>query len=271
MRMIHRTSAVVLLVFIAAHLANHLLALKGIEAHIAVMKQLRACYRHPFAEGLLLIAVLAQVITGSLLFWRTRRSLRGFWPRLRTYSGLAIAFFLLQHVPAVLFGRLLQGFDTNFYFAAAVLQGGVHQYYFLLYYLVGVTSASCTSPRLCIFVYRMCGGGKASASSIPIRGPARIAKFIFAVRDKGGRKSFYALRLNNTFGVLSYAGEAPYALQLFEFGAHDLQASYVIRNPDKLQHFSDRQALLRAGIIKPLTQFMGLKSTLLMLWRQLWR
>ena len=140
LKKIHRTSAVVLLAFTTAHLANHLLALQGIEAHIALMKQLRACYRHPFAEGLLLIAVLAQVITGSLLFWRTRHTLRGFWPRLRAYSGLAIAFFLLQHVPAVLFGRLLQGLDTNFYFAAAVLQGGIHKYYFLPYYLVGVTS-----------------------------------------------------------------------------------------------------------------------------------
>jgi hypothetical protein len=140
LRKIHRTSAVVLLVFITAHLANHLLALQGIEAHIAAMKQLRAYYRHPLAEALLLIAVLAQVITGSLLFWRTRHTLRGFWPRLRAHSGLALAIFLLQHVPAVLVGRLLQGLDTNFYFAAAVLQGGIHKYYFFPYYLVGVTA-----------------------------------------------------------------------------------------------------------------------------------
>ena len=115
------------------------------------------------------------------------------------------------------------------------------------------------------------GGGKVTASSIPIRGASRIAKFIFAVRDRDGKKSYYALRLNNTFGVLSYSEETPYALQLFEFGANDLQGSYVIRNPDKLQYFSDRQALLRAGIIKPLARFMGLKATLVMLWRQLWR
>jgi len=140
LKKIHRTSAAVLLVFIAAHLANHLPALRGIEAHIAAMKELRTYYRHPLAEGLLLIAVLAQVVTGSLLFWRTRDSLRGFWPKLRAYSGLALAFFLLQHVPAVLAGHLLQGLDTNFYFAAAVLQGGVHQYYFAPYYLVGATS-----------------------------------------------------------------------------------------------------------------------------------
>ena len=115
------------------------------------------------------------------------------------------------------------------------------------------------------------GGGKVTASSIPIRGASRIAKFIFAVRDRDGKKSYYALRLNNTFGVLSYSEETPYALQLFEFGANDLQGSYVIRNPDKLRYFSDRQALLRAGIIKPLARFMGLKATLVMLWRQLWR
>lgn len=115
------------------------------------------------------------------------------------------------------------------------------------------------------------GGGKVTASSIPIRGASRIAKFIFAVRDRDGKKSYYALRLNNTLGVLSYSEETPYALQLFEFGASDLHGSYVIRNPDKLRCFSNRQALLRAGIIKPLTRFMGLKATLVMLWRQLWR
>jgi len=140
LRKLHRTSAVILLVFIIAHLTNHLAALKGIEAHTTMLRALRIVYRNPIAETALLLAVLLQIITGSALIYTRRHERRGIWKRVQAWSGIAIAAFLLQHVGAVLFGRCVQQLDTNFYFAAAVLQGGLHKYYFFPYYFAGVTS-----------------------------------------------------------------------------------------------------------------------------------
>ncbi|AFM11195.1 hypothetical protein [Turneriella parva] len=139
-RVLHRASAVVLLIFILPHIANHLMALTGIETHIAAMRQLRAVYRFAAVEVLLLAAALLQVVTGLVLAYHGRHKRLGFWPRLQTWSGIAIATFLLQHVPAVMVGRYLQQLDTNFYFAAAVLQGGLHKYYFFPYYFLGLTA-----------------------------------------------------------------------------------------------------------------------------------
>ncbi|MFO1480944.1 MAG: RNA polymerase sigma factor SigJ [Turneriella sp.] len=115
------------------------------------------------------------------------------------------------------------------------------------------------------------GGGKVSASSIPILGPSRIAKFIFAVRDKGGRKEYYSARLNNAFAVVVYADGLPYALQVFDFSHDRVGNSYVIRNPDKLVFFRDKQALLKNGVLEPVSLFIGLRATLQMGWRQLLR
>ena len=140
LRKIHRTSALVLFAFIALHLTNHLFALTGIEAHIAMMRQLRAGYRHPVAETAVLLAALSQVVTGLILVYRGRRERRTLWQRVQAWSGIVLAAFLLQHVPAVMVGRYLQKLDTNFYFAAAVLQGGVYKYYFLPYYFAGVAA-----------------------------------------------------------------------------------------------------------------------------------
>ncbi len=140
LRKLHRTSAVILLVFIIAHLMNHLAALQGIETHTTMLRALRTFYRNPIAETVLLLAALLQVVTGLVLVYRSRRTRRGFWQRVQAWSGIAIAAFLLQHVGAVLFCRYVQQLDTNFYFAAAVLQGGVHKFYFFPYYFAGVTS-----------------------------------------------------------------------------------------------------------------------------------
>lgn len=140
LRKIHRGGAVLLLLFIAVHLTNHLVALAGVEAHMHTMQMLRKVYRNAALEFVLLAAVLAQVITGSILVYRGRHNRHGFWPRARAWSGVAIAFFLLQHVSAVQVGRALQSLDTNFYFAAAVLQNALLKFYFYPYYFVGVTS-----------------------------------------------------------------------------------------------------------------------------------
>ncbi len=108
------------------------------------------------------------------------------------------------------------------------------------------------------------GGGKVLASSIPIVGSTKIAKFIFAVRDKDSPLSYYSARLNNAFAVVMYTGETPYALQIFTVGNDAVGNSYVIRNPEKMTGFADRKALRKAGVLQPLANLLGWRGAVVM-------
>lgn len=115
------------------------------------------------------------------------------------------------------------------------------------------------------------GGGKVNASSIPVVGSSKVAKFIFAVRDKGRHKRYYAARLNNSYATVTYAGKEPYAAQFFEFAGSRLTRTLIVRNPDKLKLFADREGLVGIKVLQPLTGFLGLKASLFIATRSLKR
>lgn len=135
----HYWSGLTLSVFIGFHLFNQLTALMGADAHIAVMQGLRAVYRHPVVETILLAAVVFQITTGLLMIFKQQRSTVA--EKIQVYSGLYLSFFLLVHVGAVLYGRSL-GLNTNFYFAAAGLNVYPATFFFIPYYLLAVCAVS---------------------------------------------------------------------------------------------------------------------------------
>ena len=98
----------------------------------------------------MLLACVAFQIGSGVYFIKNRwRQRRGFFERVQALSGGYLAYFLLIHVGAVLFGRAVLKLDTNFYYAAA----GMHippfpfHYYFLPYYFLAV---------IAIFVHVAC-------------------------------------------------------------------------------------------------------------------
>jgi hypothetical protein len=108
-----------------------LLALSRVEVHIQFMQSFRHIYRNPFIEVLLLASVTFQAGSG-VYFIRNRWGQRhGFFERVQALSGGYLAFFLLVHVGAVLFGRSVLNLDTNFYYAAAGMHVPPFQYYFV--------------------------------------------------------------------------------------------------------------------------------------------
>ena len=119
LRRLHALSALLLALFALVHLANHLAGLAGVETHRAVMQALRTVYRQPVVEALLLAVVSFQAVSGLVLVARGWKQRRGRIAWLQAGSGLYLAFFLLNHVGAVLAGRGLLGLDTDFHFAAA--------------------------------------------------------------------------------------------------------------------------------------------------------
>jgi len=145
---LHRLSALLISLYVVFHLANHLAALGGVEAHIAFMRNYRQVYRASLVEPLLLACVLFQVGSGITFLIRRRGQRRGFFDRAQALSGAYLAFFLLFHLGAVLYGRAAQGLDTNFYFAAAGLQPGAYPAFFMPYYSLAV---------LAYFTHLTCG------------------------------------------------------------------------------------------------------------------
>jgi hypothetical protein len=78
LRTYHLVSAIVLGLFVALHLANHIVGLTGQGQHVAFMHSVRPLYRNPVVEPLLLALFAAQIVTGVTLVvrgWRTRRGL----------------------------------------------------------------------------------------------------------------------------------------------------------------------------------------------------
>ena len=140
---LHRHSACLIAAFIVIHLGNHLIALNGIDAHIATMEALRNIYRQPLIELLLLTCVAFQIGSGLIFIKRRWHQRTDFYDRLQAISGGYLAFFLLNHVGAVLLGRSLLDLDTNFYFAAAGLHVNPFQYFFVPYYFLAVVAIFC--------------------------------------------------------------------------------------------------------------------------------
>jgi hypothetical protein len=140
LRKLHYYSAIIISVFIVLHLFNHAASLISIEKHIEVMDTFRKIYRNPFAEMLLLVAVIFQVFSGIRLFGIRRKTTTGFFEKLQLWSGLYLAIFFLIHVSAVMAGRFILQLDTNFYFGAAGLNRFPFNLFFIPYYALAIFS-----------------------------------------------------------------------------------------------------------------------------------
>ena len=149
LRRLHALSALLLALFALVHLTNHLAGLAGVETHRAVMQALRTVYRQPVVEALLLAVVSFQAVSGLVLVARGWKQRRGRIAWLQAGSGLYLAFFLLNHVGAVLAGRGLLGLDTDFHFAAAGFHVPPFAFFFAPYYFLGV---------LALFTHLGCAG-----------------------------------------------------------------------------------------------------------------
>lgn len=138
LRTLHRTSAILVVAFACLHVANHLAALAGVSSHMAFMEVARKLYRHPIVEFPLLICVAFQVASGLWFVIRGWKQRQGGVAWLQAISGALLAFFLLVHVGAVLYGRTVLNLDTNFYFAAAGFHVPPNQIFFAPYYFLAV-------------------------------------------------------------------------------------------------------------------------------------
>ncbi|MGO8952069.1 MAG: hypothetical protein ACLPWS_09475 [Rhodomicrobium sp.] len=118
---------VILVVFLGAHLANHLTGLAGPDTHTAVMKTLRHVYRSPVAEPILLMGFLFLIVSGSYMAWKLTGKVTGGFRTFQIASGVYLIFFLISHVNAVLvLARAYLGVDSGWDFATGAPAGLIH-------------------------------------------------------------------------------------------------------------------------------------------------
>jgi succinate dehydrogenase/fumarate reductase cytochrome b subunit len=139
-RIFHRSSAIVISLFVILHLTNHVCALAGAEAHMDLMLTLRKWYRNQIAETILLSSVLIQTGSGAKLLLQGNNRIRNRFEKLQRWTGVYLLFFLLIHVSAVWTARIVLQLDSNLYFGIA----GIHQFpfnlFFIPYYALGIWS-----------------------------------------------------------------------------------------------------------------------------------
>ena len=140
MKLIHYCSGLLLAVFIAVHIMNHLLILHSEELHLKFMKRARKVYRHPVMESILGLAVLLQICSGASLLFGAWLRAKDFFGIVHVYSGLYLAFFMIVHVAAVIKGRYTLHLDTNLYYGAGVMNSWPQKLLFIPYYGLGLIS-----------------------------------------------------------------------------------------------------------------------------------
>ena len=138
LRRAHAISALILALFVAAHMLNHAVGLFGEERHIAFMGLLRHGYRAWPIEALLIALLAWQASSGIVMLVRGWRGRRGAIAWAQALSGGYLALFLLVHISAVLNARA-NGIDTDVRFAGQGLSAGL-AWFFIPYYGLAVTA-----------------------------------------------------------------------------------------------------------------------------------
>jgi RNA polymerase sigma-70 factor (TIGR02957 family) len=88
------------------------------------------------------------------------------------------------------------------------------------------------------------GGGKVQAAVKPIMGAERIAMFMSGVLAKVPEGFHSEFRMvNGQRGIVSYVKDEPNNVMTFLVESGQIQAIYLVVNPDKLKHLSESPAL----------------------------
>jgi len=125
MRVAHGVSALALvMIFLALHIANHLMFPAGERTYEAVMKMLRHLYRNDILQPLLVVLFVFQVGTGLFFVWRLTAAPSDRFRTFQIASGVYLAFYVLGHMDSVfIFARTYLGIDTGWGFATGAPTG----------------------------------------------------------------------------------------------------------------------------------------------------
>ena len=125
LRVAHGVSALALvMIFLALHIANHLMFPAGEGTFNAVMKVFRHVYRNVILQPLVVALFLFQVSTGLFFVWRLTAAPSDRFRTFQIASGVYLAFYVLDHMDSVfVFARTYLGIDTGWGWATGAPTG----------------------------------------------------------------------------------------------------------------------------------------------------
>ena len=124
LRVAHGVAAVLILLFVAFHLFNHLTGLLGPETHARVMAVGRTVYRSRFVEPVLVILLLFQVAGGAAMAWRWSERPTDLVRTIQVGSGAYLAAFIVTHMnSAFVSARAVHKIQTNWAWATGAPDG----------------------------------------------------------------------------------------------------------------------------------------------------
>ena len=125
LRVAHGVSALALVaIFLALHIANHLVFPAGPGSYEVVMKLFRHIYRTEILQPLLVALFLFQIGSGLFFVWRATALPSDRFRTFQIASGVYLAFYVLGHMNSVfIYARTYLGVDTGWAFATGAPTG----------------------------------------------------------------------------------------------------------------------------------------------------
>jgi len=142
LRVAHGISALIVLLYVAFHLFNHLFALQGPAAHAAMMEIGRKVYRSQIGEPVLVAAMLFQIGSGCVLAWKWSAKPLDYYRTFQVASGFYLSIYILGHMNSVfVLARAFFGIETGWDFATGAPNGLIHDTWsarLITHYALGV-------------------------------------------------------------------------------------------------------------------------------------
>lgn len=111
------SSLLIMLVFLAPHLFNHLLGVFGSDVHRAVMEVLRGVYRNAVLEPVIIVVFFFQILSGLVLIRPKTLHRADLLDALQTASGAYLTVFIASHINSVFTLARYFGTDTDYAWA----------------------------------------------------------------------------------------------------------------------------------------------------------
>jgi hypothetical protein len=197
---LHRITACMIALFLFSHLAVHLFALTGPQAHNAALKSVQWIYRSPMIEPLLVAALLFQVGLGiRLAIRRWRVPGKSGWAKLQLASGFYLGYFIINHTSAALYTRYIGGLDTNFWWVSGPLLHSRMQGFFYPYYALSVLSVAAHTGAILHFRGKEMAARVVALAGIPIVLAywASFGGWLYPVTLKADYRAFYDALLSS--------------------------------------------------------------------------
>jgi hypothetical protein len=118
------SAAIIVATFLLWHLANHVLAVRSLDQHKAVMDVLRVWYRSDLVQPILVALFAWQLVSGLHLLWAKLPSAGDIYSSIQTATAAYLAVYIPSHLVAVfILGRWFLAVDTTFAWASGAPTG----------------------------------------------------------------------------------------------------------------------------------------------------